>query len=178
MSPALHPPERPSHTHTPKPGFGGRGHEMNAFVCQIMKKLERTGASLKTQPKARSRLFYFRHSNPISKCSKVLERLEKPCDLLYSLELFFNKLSSLKSHTTLLAETVQLTPSRSTIAAAITEKKTFRPTGHTCLAWAPPAWCGLHLPGMGSTGFSPWHRLHVWSPPPPGQYGSPQRWFK
>ena len=26
--PALHPPERPSHTHTPKPGFGGRGHEM------------------------------------------------------------------------------------------------------------------------------------------------------
>ena len=28
VSPALHPPERPSHTHTPKPGFGGRGHEM------------------------------------------------------------------------------------------------------------------------------------------------------
>ena len=27
VSPALHPPERPSHTHTPKPGFGGRGHE-------------------------------------------------------------------------------------------------------------------------------------------------------
>ena len=26
VSPALHPPERPSHTHTPKPGFGGRGH--------------------------------------------------------------------------------------------------------------------------------------------------------
>ena len=25
VSPALHPPERPSHTHTPKPGFGGRG---------------------------------------------------------------------------------------------------------------------------------------------------------
>ena len=25
--PALLPPERPSHTHTPKPGFGGRGHE-------------------------------------------------------------------------------------------------------------------------------------------------------
>ena len=28
VSPALHPPERPSHTHTPKPGFGGRGHEI------------------------------------------------------------------------------------------------------------------------------------------------------
>ena len=27
VSPVLHPPERPSHTHTPKPGFGGRGHE-------------------------------------------------------------------------------------------------------------------------------------------------------
>ena len=28
VSPALLPPKRPSHTHTPKPGFGGRGHEM------------------------------------------------------------------------------------------------------------------------------------------------------
>ena len=29
MSPALHPPERPSHTHSPKPaGFGGSGHEI------------------------------------------------------------------------------------------------------------------------------------------------------
>ena len=28
VSPALHPPEIPSHTHTPKPGFGGRGHEI------------------------------------------------------------------------------------------------------------------------------------------------------
>ena len=27
VSPALHPPERPSHTHTPKPGFGGRGYD-------------------------------------------------------------------------------------------------------------------------------------------------------
>ena len=27
VSPALHPPERPSHTQTSKPGFGGRGHE-------------------------------------------------------------------------------------------------------------------------------------------------------
>ena len=27
VNPALHPPERPSYTHTPKPGFGGRGHE-------------------------------------------------------------------------------------------------------------------------------------------------------
>ena len=25
VSPTLHPPERPSHTHTPKSGFGGRG---------------------------------------------------------------------------------------------------------------------------------------------------------
>ena len=31
MSPALHPPERPSHTHSPKPaGFGGSGHEREA----------------------------------------------------------------------------------------------------------------------------------------------------
>ena len=29
MSPALHPPERPSHTHSPKPaGFGGSGHDV------------------------------------------------------------------------------------------------------------------------------------------------------
>ena len=28
VTPALHPPERPSHTHTPKPGFGGRGHDV------------------------------------------------------------------------------------------------------------------------------------------------------
>ena len=27
VSPALYPPERPSHIHTPKPGFGGRGHK-------------------------------------------------------------------------------------------------------------------------------------------------------
>ena len=26
MHPALHPPERPFHIHTPKPGFRGRGH--------------------------------------------------------------------------------------------------------------------------------------------------------
>ena len=32
--PGPHPPERPSHTHTPKPGFGGRGHEICAVsVC-------------------------------------------------------------------------------------------------------------------------------------------------
>ena len=28
VSPALHPPETPSHTHTPKPCFGGRGHDV------------------------------------------------------------------------------------------------------------------------------------------------------
>ena len=33
VSPGLHPPERPSHTHTPKPGFGGRGHE--TVVCTL-----------------------------------------------------------------------------------------------------------------------------------------------
>ena len=32
VSPALHPPERPSHTHTPKPGFGGRGHEVQQSI--------------------------------------------------------------------------------------------------------------------------------------------------
>ena len=32
VSPALLPPERPSHTHTPKPGFGGRGHEIVIIV--------------------------------------------------------------------------------------------------------------------------------------------------
>ena len=32
VSPALLPPERPSHTHTPKPGFGGRGHEENIIL--------------------------------------------------------------------------------------------------------------------------------------------------
>ena len=37
VSPALHPPERPSHTHTPKPGFGGRGHEVGA--TQVLVRL-------------------------------------------------------------------------------------------------------------------------------------------
>ena len=32
MGPALHPPERPSHTHTAKPGFGGRGHEICMYI--------------------------------------------------------------------------------------------------------------------------------------------------
>ena len=36
MSPALHPPERLSHTHTLKPGFGGRGHEMYTTVCRSL----------------------------------------------------------------------------------------------------------------------------------------------
>ena len=37
VSPALLPPERPSHTHTPKPGFGGRGHEMCMyFVIPVL----------------------------------------------------------------------------------------------------------------------------------------------
>ena len=36
VSPALHPPERPSHTHTPKPGFGGRGHEVIYTVDRIL----------------------------------------------------------------------------------------------------------------------------------------------
>ena len=36
LSPALHLPERPFHTHTPKPGFGGRGYEVvvvRGFEC-------------------------------------------------------------------------------------------------------------------------------------------------
>ena len=33
VSPALHPPERLSHTHTPKPGFEGRGHETECDPC-------------------------------------------------------------------------------------------------------------------------------------------------
>ena len=31
VSPALHPPEMPSHTHTPESGFGGRGHDINVL---------------------------------------------------------------------------------------------------------------------------------------------------
>ena len=35
----LHPLERPSHTHTPKPGFGGRGHEvLCTTVFMFLKK--------------------------------------------------------------------------------------------------------------------------------------------
>ena len=41
VSPALLPPERPSHTHTPKPGFGGRGHDIlynsNIAKCHTTK---------------------------------------------------------------------------------------------------------------------------------------------
>ena len=32
VSPALHPPERPSHADPPKPGFGGRGHECGVTI--------------------------------------------------------------------------------------------------------------------------------------------------
>ena len=39
VGPALHPPERPSHTHTPESGFGGRGHEM--VMCRRQYKMER-----------------------------------------------------------------------------------------------------------------------------------------
>ena len=51
VSPALLPPERPSHTHTPKPGFGGRGHEMIVYyvmlLCQrIVLATEETTATL------------------------------------------------------------------------------------------------------------------------------------
>ena len=35
VSPALLPPERPSHTHTPKPGFGGRGHEIVLLLFNV-----------------------------------------------------------------------------------------------------------------------------------------------
>ena len=37
VSPALHPPERTSHTHTPKPGVGGRGHEFK--ICVLIYEL-------------------------------------------------------------------------------------------------------------------------------------------
>ena len=36
VSPALLPPERPSHTHTPKPGFGGRGHEYRGLSLKML----------------------------------------------------------------------------------------------------------------------------------------------
>ena len=36
VSPAIHPPERPSYTHTPKPGFGGRGHEAVLLQYSIL----------------------------------------------------------------------------------------------------------------------------------------------
>ena len=36
VSPALHSPERPSHTHTPKPGFGRRGHEDKCVTIPYM----------------------------------------------------------------------------------------------------------------------------------------------
>ena len=35
VSPTLHPPERPFHTHTPKPGFGGIGHEMMDIIMSV-----------------------------------------------------------------------------------------------------------------------------------------------
>ena len=40
MSPDLHPPERPSHTHTPKTGFGGRGHEKVAALVTEPKRAD------------------------------------------------------------------------------------------------------------------------------------------
>ena len=35
VSPALHPPEIPSHTHIPKPGFGGKGHEFYQMAVPL-----------------------------------------------------------------------------------------------------------------------------------------------
>ena len=50
VSPALHPAERPSHTHTPKPGFGGRGHEHTwpCRACRAISSPLTTGAILVT----------------------------------------------------------------------------------------------------------------------------------
>ena len=42
LSPVLHPPERSSHTHTPKSGFGGRGHE----VLRLVKPRDRSNQSV------------------------------------------------------------------------------------------------------------------------------------
>ena len=40
VSLALHPPERPSRTHTPKPSFGGRGHEDGKIRVEILSRTE------------------------------------------------------------------------------------------------------------------------------------------
>ena len=40
VSPALHPPEIPSHTHTPKQGFGGRGHLWKAVATHRFRELK------------------------------------------------------------------------------------------------------------------------------------------
>ena len=53
MIPALHPPERPSHTHTPKPGFGRRGRGVISTVYystyrQIARSLSVPAGTLNT----------------------------------------------------------------------------------------------------------------------------------
>ena len=39
VGPILHPPERPSHTYTPKPGFGGRGQESAAKAAELLHEM-------------------------------------------------------------------------------------------------------------------------------------------
>ena len=47
--PGLNPPERPSYTHTPKPGFGGRGHEGIAVSLMLLVTGRNTLSSYQVQ---------------------------------------------------------------------------------------------------------------------------------
>ena len=48
LSPALHPPERPSHTHTPKPGFGGRARDgtLRPIDCCTVTEVQKNSIEL------------------------------------------------------------------------------------------------------------------------------------
>ena len=61
----LHPPERPSHTHTPKPGFGRRGHEVCTEVMGFQKYF-----------------FFFRNADAFSNLAGQFIARPERCELL------------------------------------------------------------------------------------------------
>ena len=76
MSPALHPPERPSHTHSPKPaGFGGSGHDVlsTIFLVSVAQAQIQSTGHQKTHPKQLlgNRFNAIKCSCPYSRCSHV-----------------------------------------------------------------------------------------------------------
>ena len=80
VSPSLHPPERPSHTYTPKPHFGGRGREVITFdpVAPVVQLVTSKPWDVSSNPGAvtRTKIFLTKKQNK-TKNKKSGERLTR-----------------------------------------------------------------------------------------------------